>query len=111
MSAKPRTRPQTPDAPPVPDPQAGDGPQRGVPARAAADGKERAPVWRHEDGAPVSCLEKIKVLNENYAELQQMAQDAFEDALLMGCSEKQVREALRGLVDALVNPYPGSKQR
>ena len=69
------------------------------------------PVWRHDDGAPVSCVEKIKVLNENYAELRQIAQDAFEDALLMGCSEAQVREVLRDLIDTLVNPYPGGKDK
>ena len=67
----------------------------------------KPPVWRHDDGAPVSCLEKIKVLNENYAELQQTAQDALEDALLMGCSEEQVRDALHQLVNALRNPYLG----
>ena len=67
----------------------------------------KPPVWRQSDGAPVSCLEKIKVLNENYAELQQIAQDAFEDALLIGCSEEQVRSVLRDLVDGLTNPYPG----
>jgi hypothetical protein len=65
------------------------------------------PVWRQPDGAPVSCLEKIKVLNENYAELQQLAQDALEDALLMGCSEEQVRQALHRLIDQLGNPYKG----
>jgi len=48
------------------------------------------------------------VLNENYAELRQMTQDAFEDALLLGCSEAQVRAVLRELVDALRNPYPGA---
>lgn len=64
-----------------------------------------APVWRQPDGAPVSCIEKIKVLNENYAELRQIAQDALEDALLMGCSEEQVREALHGMIDELSNPY------
>jgi hypothetical protein len=67
-----------------------------------------APVWRQPDGAPVSCLEKIKVLNENYAELRQIAQDALEDALLMGCSEDQVRQALHGMIDELSNPYPAS---
>jgi hypothetical protein len=65
-----------------------------------------APVWRQTDGAPVSCLEKIKVLNENYAELREIAQDALEDALLMGCSEEQMRKALHQLVDELTNPYP-----
>ena len=70
---------------------------------------DKPPVWRQDDGAPVSCLEKIKVLNENYAELRQIAQDAYEDALLIGCSEAQVREVLHGLVDALRNPYSGTR--
>lgn len=67
------------------------------------------PVWRQPSGAPVSCLEKIKVLNENWRELQQLAQDAFEDALLMDCDEAQVRQALHELVDSLHNPYAGRK--
>ena len=65
------------------------------------------PRWRLQAGAPVSCLEKLKVLNDNYRELRQVAQDAFEDALLMECDEAQVREALHALVDALHNPYAG----
>jgi len=80
----------------------------GAPAPADREAPKAAapPVWRQDDGAPVSCLEKIKVLNENYAELRQIAQDAFEDALLIGCSQAQVRTVLHELVDALVNPYP-----
>jgi len=64
-----------------------------------------SPLWRQPDGAPVSCVEKIKVLNENYAELRQIAQDALEDALIMGCSEEQMRAALHQLIDELSNPY------
>lgn len=64
-----------------------------------------APLWRQHDGSPVSCFEKIKVLNENYLELRQMAQDALEDAVLMGCSEAQIREAFHRLIDELTNPY------
>ena len=77
-------------------------------APAPAPGSFHPPGWRHDDGAPVSCVEKIKVLNENYAELQQMKQDAFEDALLLGCSEEQVRGVLRQLIEGLYNPYPGT---
>ena len=43
------------------------------------------PVWHDADGNTVACVEKIKVMRENLEELAQMAQDAFEDALLMGC--------------------------
>ncbi|MGF1609496.1 MAG: hypothetical protein ACFCUQ_08880 [Kiloniellales bacterium] len=65
------------------------------------------PTWRQPDGAPVSCTEKIKVLNENLEEIQQMAQDALEDGILMGCDEAQLREVLRQLLDSLENPYAG----
>lgn len=63
------------------------------------------PTWRQPDGTPLSCRDKIKVLNENLDELRQMAQDALEDALVMGADEAQVRQTLRALVDSLANPY------
>lgn len=66
------------------------------------------PIWLDPQGKPVSCTEKIKVLNENLLELQQMAQDALEDAILMGCDEQQVRAVLAELVQRLHNPYSGS---
>ncbi len=65
------------------------------------------PVWRQPDGEPVSCLEKLKVLNENLEEIREQAQDALEDGILMGCDEAQLREVLRALVDSLNNPYQG----
>lgn len=63
------------------------------------------PVWKHPDGTSVSCLEKIKVLNENLEELRQIAQDALEDGLLIGCDERQLRATLHVLIDSLANPY------
>lgn len=62
-------------------------------------------VWRTPEGEPVSCVEKIKVLNENLAELREAAQDALEDAVLMGCDEAQFRRVVGALLDGLVNPY------
>ena len=63
------------------------------------------PKWFSDDGSPVSCTEKIKVMNQNMAELYQAAQDAFEDALLMGCSEQQLRDYLQQLVAGVESPY------
>jgi hypothetical protein len=63
------------------------------------------PIWRTQQGEPVSCVEKIKVLNENLAELRELAQEALEDAVLMGCDEAQVRAVLGQIVADLVNPY------
>lgn len=67
--------------------------------------KLEIPVWRQPDGEPLSCVEKIKVLNENLEEIGELAQDALEDAILMGCDEEQIRQVLRALVEGLVNPY------
>jgi hypothetical protein len=67
--------------------------------------EEKFPIWRTPEGEAVSCVEKIKVLNENLAELRAMAQEALEDAVLMGADERQVRAVLVGIVEGLVNPY------
>jgi hypothetical protein len=62
-------------------------------------------VWRTPTGEAVSCVDKLKVLNENLGELRNMAQDALEDAVLMGCDEAQFRRVIHALIEALVNPY------
>ena len=61
--------------------------------------------WQREDGSLVACTEKLKVLRENLEELRQVAQDAFEDALLMECAEEQIRAVFQELITALENPY------
>jgi len=61
--------------------------------------------WEKPDGSPVSCTEKLKVLRQNLEELRQIAQDAFEDALLMECREEQIREVFRQVIESLENPY------
>lgn len=65
----------------------------------------KLPIWLRDDGTVVSCTEKVKVMKENFAEIQQITQDAFEDGLLMEVNETQMREALHQLVDDLFNPY------
>jgi L-aminopeptidase/D-esterase-like protein len=61
-------------------------------------------TWQGADGTPIACREKLKVLEENLSELHQVAQDAFEDALLMGVDEAAMRARLHALVDALAAP-------
>jgi hypothetical protein len=62
-------------------------------------------IWKRPDGSVVACTEKIKVLRENLEELRQMAQDAFEDALLMECEESQIRAVFQDVIARLENPY------
>ena len=45
-------------------------------------------------------------MKDNFDEITQTTQDAFEDGLLMEVSETQMREALHQLVNELINPYP-----
>ncbi len=67
------------------------------------------PIWLRDDNSIVACTEKIKVMRENFEELRQLAQDAFEDGLLIEVNEAQMREVLHHIVDALVNPYQQGK--
>ena len=62
--------------------------------------------WLKPNNEPVSCVEKIKVLEENYLEIQQMLQDAIDDAILMGCSEHSVKQIYLKLLESLRASFP-----
>ena len=64
-----------------------------------------SPVWRQSDGKPVSCLEKIKVLNQNIKEIETLCADALEDGVLMGCDAGQIKAALHELIEQLPVPH------
>ena len=61
-------------------------------------------IWPQADGSPVSCREKLKTLAENHAELAQVMQDAFEDAVLMGVDADAMRRVLTEMVASLQSP-------
>lgn len=50
------------------------------------------------------------VSRENLEEIQRLCQDALEDAVLMGCNERQFKQVLGNLLQQLKNPY-GDKAR
>jgi hypothetical protein len=60
--------------------------------------------WPGLDGNSVGCREKLKMLTENYAEVSQVLQDAFEDAVLMGVDEAAMRQVLADIVAGLESP-------
>ena len=66
-------------------------------------------VWRQPDGKPLSCLEKIKVLNQNIQEIETLCADALEDGILMGCDADQIKAALHELIDGLKAPHTAKK--
>jgi uncharacterized protein (UPF0335 family) len=61
-------------------------------------------IWPGDDGNPLSCRDKLKVLAENHAELAQTLQDTFEDAILMGVDETAMRRILAGMIEGLDSP-------
>ncbi len=63
------------------------------------------PVWKNVAGEKISCTEKIKVMQQNIEELQQIAQDLFEDGILMDVDPGQLKQYLQNLIQNLHNPY------
>lgn len=61
--------------------------------------------WRAPDGSPVSCAEKLKVLDQNLAEFRGLALDFLEDAALIGCDPDLVRQVLKDALDAIEVRY------
>jgi uncharacterized protein (UPF0335 family) len=61
-------------------------------------------IWPQADGSPVDCREKLRVLRENHAELEQALRDCFDDAVLMGVDADGMRRILHAMVDALRDP-------
>lgn len=61
-------------------------------------------AWPQPDGSPVSCREKLRMLEENHTELAQVLRDAFEDAVLMGVDEAAMRQVLLDMVASLKTP-------
>ena len=44
-------------------------------------------LWKTKSGEIISCDEKLKVLNENFNELENAFKNALDDAVLIGCGE------------------------
>ena len=49
----------------------------------------------------ISCDETNKVLNENYNEIKNVIQNAYDDAVLIDCDEKDFKNKIIDLVDKI----------
>lgn len=65
-------------------------------------------VWKAPDGSAVSCKEKIEVLASNLNELEQIAVDALDDAILMGVDPEQVRDVFSETMKQLATKFPAT---
>jgi hypothetical protein len=57
--------------------------------------------WIGRDGMPMTCEEKILLLNDNLQEIHELCQHAFEEAVQVGCSEEFMRIVLQDLIASL----------
>ena len=60
--------------------------------------------WEADDGVPVSCEDKCRLLDATEAALAASLRDGFEDAVLMGVGAAFYRARLHAIVDALRDP-------
>ncbi len=60
--------------------------------------------WEADDGSPVSCEEKRRLLDQTEAAIALSLRDGFEDAVLMGVGASFYRARLHAIVDGLLDP-------
>ena len=58
-------------------------------------------IWRAKDNKIISCDETNKVLNENYNEIKNVIQNAYDDAVLIDCDEKDFKNKKIDFVDKI----------
>tara|TARA_B100000925_G_scaffold142703_1_gene106908 strand:+ start:184 stop:408 length:225 start_codon:yes stop_codon:yes gene_type:complete len=58
-------------------------------------------IWYSKEKKVISCDETNKVLNENYDEIKILLQNAFDDAVLIGCDEKDFKKKINDLIESL----------
>ncbi len=68
---------------------------------ASATGTSVPAQWIGRDGMPMTCDEKIALLNDNLGEIHELCQHAFEEAMQMGCSEEFLRIVLQDMIATL----------
>ena len=59
--------------------------------------------WLGKNKLKISCKEKIKVLNENIDEINEMISEVYDEAILLGIDEKQFKDVLLDIVKNMKN--------
>ena len=58
-------------------------------------------LWIDKNNKIISCEETNKVLNENFIEVSSVLQNAFDDAILIGCDEEDFKKKIINLIKSL----------
>jgi hypothetical protein len=55
-------------------------------------------IWHSKNKEPLSCKEKILLLNNNILEFHELANEIYDEAILMGVRKEQIEEVLANTV-------------
>ena len=54
-------------------------------------------IWKTNTNSKISCKEKIVILNNNVIELQNLVNEIYDEAILMGVDKKQIKKVINNL--------------
>ena len=63
--------------------------------------------WKTSDNSKISCKEKIVILNNNVIELQNLINQIYDEAILMGVDKKQIKKVINNLATNLDTELKG----
>ena len=63
--------------------------------------------WKTSDNSKISCKEKIIILNNNVIELQNLINQIYDEAILMGVDKKQIKKVINNLATNLNTELKG----
>ena len=63
--------------------------------------------WKASDNSKISCKEKIVILNNNVVELQNLINQIYDEAILMGVDKKQIKKVINNLANNLDTELKG----
>ena len=63
--------------------------------------------WKTSDDSKISCKDKITILNNNVIELQNLINQIYDEAILMGVDRKQIKKVINNLVTSLNTELKG----
>lgn len=55
-------------------------------------------VWLDKNKKKIACKEKIKVMNTNLYEFQDLIKDIIDEAILIGVDEDQIKDVLLDII-------------
>ena len=58
-------------------------------------------IWYSKNKEKISCKEKILLLNKNIAEFNELAQEIYDEAILMGVEKEQIEKVLIAILENL----------